>query len=155
MFSGRVEDLLALMGTASPQFALKIKIVPLLLSENDGWEGNMYFVLIYTNCWLTEMLLTPWPRLITTQNLSSSPLWQHQPGALADLAVPWPGWLLRTPGAWAEVKGEVSLSGPHAWLRIESKRKIHLHKGRQSITGTCEMHVTWVMNPNEDFNLSL
>lgn len=78
------------MGTASLQFALKMKMAPLLFSENDAWEGNVHFALIHTNCWLTEMLLSP--RLITTQNLSSSPLWQYQAGTLADLAVPWPDW---------------------------------------------------------------
>jgi len=57
--SGGVDNLLAPVRTASPQFALKIKIAPLLFSENDGWEGNVYFALIYMNCWLTEMLLTP------------------------------------------------------------------------------------------------
>lgn len=141
--SGRVENLLALMGTASLQFALKIKIAPLLFSVNDGWEENMYFILIYMNCWLTEMLLTPWPRLITIQNLSSSLLWQYQAGTLVDFAIPWPDCLLSTPEAWAEVKGTVSLSGPHAhaWPRIESKQKIYLHKGRQSVTDTCERHV--------------
>lgn len=39
MLSERVKNLLALNGTASLQFALKIKITPHFFSENDGWNG--------------------------------------------------------------------------------------------------------------------